>query len=76
LGVIRRQNFRRGASSAIVYGANIDGDERERALTSTVGRSTDDRMRLLREVELFRGVADEGLASIAAKVTEISVPVR
>ena len=29
-------------------------------------------MALLRDVELFRGVSDEGLASIAAKVTEIS----
>jgi CRP/FNR family cyclic AMP-dependent transcriptional regulator len=41
-------------------------------LTSTADLTTDDRMALLRDVELFRGVADEGLAAIAAAATEVS----
>jgi CRP-like cAMP-binding protein len=36
------------------------------------GLGRDERMALLREVELFRGVADEGLAAIAAKATEVA----
>jgi CRP/FNR family transcriptional regulator, cyclic AMP receptor protein len=41
-------------------------------LTSTAGLSKDDRIALLRDVELFRGVADDGLAAIAAKATQVS----
>jgi CRP-like cAMP-binding protein len=36
------------------------------------GVSQDERTTLLRGVELFRGVADDGLAAIAAKVTEVT----
>ncbi len=41
-------------------------------MTSRAGLGTDERMALLREVELFRGVADAGLAAIAAKATEVA----